>query len=190
VLNEGEPVYRVVEPGPTKVNLNQLVIGKVLRKEGRKYYQIGPHSNRLPLPLPIKLDPKDLSTWADPTMYHQAANLVPPASPQPQTPQSTRQTPQPSHQGEITNQMLYEQMVQMNGWMGDMDRRVHHMYGWMGDMDRRVQDVWNLTQHINDWHINRRDYQQPQFPAYQVDPRWFPQAPQAPHGGDEPPPTD
>jgi hypothetical protein len=90
--------------------------------------------------------------------------------------------------------MLYEQMVQMNSnftaFTTQATQHMHHMYGWMGDMDRRVQDVWNLTQHINDWHINRGDYQQPQFPAYQADPRWFPQAPQAPHGGDEPPPTD
>jgi hypothetical protein len=78
VLNEGEPIYRVVEPGPTKVNLNQLVIGKVLRKEGHKYFQIGPHSNRLPLLLPIKVDPRNLDTWADPAMYLTVANLVPP----------------------------------------------------------------------------------------------------------------
>jgi hypothetical protein len=62
VLSNEEPIYRVVEPGPTKVNLNQLIIGKVLRKEGSKYFQIGPHSMRLPLPLPIKLDPQNLNT--------------------------------------------------------------------------------------------------------------------------------
>jgi hypothetical protein len=94
VLSDEELIYYVVEPDPTKINLNQLVIGKVLRKEGSRYFQIGPHSMRLPLPLSIKLDPKNLDTWADPAMYLTAANFVPPMSPQPQTPQSTRQPPQ------------------------------------------------------------------------------------------------
>jgi Integrase zinc binding domain len=93
VLSDEKPIYRVVEPSPTKVNLNQLVIGKVLRKEGSRYFQIGPHSMRLPLHLSIKLDPKNLDTWADLAMYLTAANLFPSMSPQPQTPQSTRQTP-------------------------------------------------------------------------------------------------
>jgi hypothetical protein len=34
----------VVEFGPIKVNLSQLVIGKVLHKEDNYYFQIGPHS--------------------------------------------------------------------------------------------------------------------------------------------------
>jgi ubiquinone/menaquinone biosynthesis C-methylase UbiE len=38
VLKEDEPIYRVVEPEPTKVTLNQLVTGKALRKEGNKYF--------------------------------------------------------------------------------------------------------------------------------------------------------
>jgi hypothetical protein len=86
-------------------------------------------------------------------MYLTAANLVPPMSPQPQTPQSTRQTPQTSHQGEITNQMFYEQMIQMNSnftaFTTQATQHMHNMYGWMSDMDRRVHDVWHLTQHLN-----------------------------------------
>jgi hypothetical protein len=93
VLSDEEPIYHMVELGPTKINLNQLVIGKVLRKEDINYFQIGSHSMRLPLPLPIKLDPQNHDTWADLAMYLTTANLAPPMSPQPQTPQSTRHTP-------------------------------------------------------------------------------------------------
>jgi hypothetical protein len=179
VLSDEELIYRVVKPDPTKVNLNQLVIGKVLRKEGNKYFQIGPHSMRLPLPLSIKLDPQNLDTQADPAMYLTVANLAPPMSPQLQTPQSTRHTPQTSQQGEVTNQMLYEQMnSNFTAFTTQDTQHMHNMYGWMSDIDRRVHDVWHLTEHINNWHINRGDYHQHTFPPpYPADQRWFTQAP-------------
>jgi hypothetical protein len=108
---------------------------------------------RLSLPLSIKLDPQNLDTWADPAMYLTAANLSSPMSSQPQTPQSTRYTPQTSRQGEDTNQMLYEQMVQMNSnfiaFTTQATQHMHNMYGWMSDIDRLVHDVWHLTEHIN-----------------------------------------
>jgi hypothetical protein len=133
VLSDEEPIYRVVKPDLTKVNLNRLVIGKVLRKEGSRYLQIGPHSMSLPLPLSIKLDPQNLDTWADPTMYLMVVNLVPPMSPQLQIPQSTQQTPQTSQQDEITNQMLYEQMVQTKSnciaFTTQVTQHMHNMYG-------------------------------------------------------------
>jgi hypothetical protein len=87
-------------------------------------------------------------------------------------------------------QMLYEKMVQMNSnfiaFKTQATKHMHNMSDWMSDMDRRVHDVWHLTQHLNDWHINRGDYQQPRFSPYQTYQRWFTQAPRAPHEGDEP----
>jgi hypothetical protein len=179
VLSDEELIYRVVELGPTKVNLNQLVINKVLRKEGSKYLQIMPHSMRLPLPLPIKLDPKNLETWVDPAMYHTTANLALPMSPQLQTPPSTRQTPQFTRRGEVTNQMLYEQTVQMNTnfttFTTKANQHIPNMYGLMSDIDRQVYDMWHLTEHINNWHINRGDYSQPTITPYPTDQRWYTQ---------------
>jgi hypothetical protein len=92
------------------------------------------------------------------------------------------------------DQMLYVKMVQMNinftAFTTQATQHMHNMYGWMSDIDRRVHDVWHLTEHINNWHINCGDYQQPTFPPYPVDQWWFIQAPPAPHEGYEPPPSD
>jgi hypothetical protein len=83
-------------------------------------------------------------------MYLTTANLAPPMSLQPQTPQSTRHTPQISQQCEITNQMLYEQMnTNFTAFTTQATQHMHNMYGWMRDIDSRVHDTWHLTEHIN-----------------------------------------